>query len=88
MFSLEYSNKICSRVTSNVTPKVFSTKRSVFKRSVVKKISYLSALLYLRFALWWLDLNLQGGPDALKDGFSVGLLIMSSLFNKLNTEIF
>ena len=24
------------------------------------------ALLYLPFALWWLDLKLQSGPDALK----------------------
>ena len=24
------------------------------------------ALLYLRFALWWLDLNLLSGPDALE----------------------
>ena len=26
------------------------------------------ALLYLRFALWWLDLNLLSGPDALQKG--------------------
>ena len=26
----------------------------------------LFALLYLQFALWWLDLNLLSGPDALQ----------------------
>ena len=28
------------------------------------------ALLHLRFALWWLDLNLLSGPDALQKGRS------------------
>ena len=26
------------------------------------------ALLYLRFAIWWLALNLLSGPDALQKG--------------------
>ena len=28
------------------------------------------ALLYLRFTIWWLDLNLLSGPDALQKGRS------------------
>ena len=43
----------------------------------------LFALLYLRFALWCLDLNLLSGPDALKVGGVAEFQIMSSLFNKL-----
>ena len=31
-------------------------------------IDDLFALLYLRFLLWWLDLKLKSGPDALKKG--------------------
>ena len=42
----------------------------------------LAALLYLRFTLWGLDLNLLSGPDALEKGCVAGFHIMSSLFNK------
>ena len=33
-------------------------------------LSRLFAWLYLRFALWWLDLNLLSGPDVLQKGRS------------------
>ena len=32
--------------------------------------------------------ELQRGPDAFKEGFSVGFLLESSLFNKLKKEAF
>ena len=41
------------------------------------------ALLYLRFALWWLHFKLQSGPDAFKKGRVAGFHLMSSLFHKL-----
>ena len=45
------------------------------------------ALLYLRFALWLLDLKLLSGPDALKKGRVAGFHIISSLFNELNKDV-
>ena len=36
------------------------------QRNKSKVGSYVFALVYLRFALCWLDLKLQSGPDALK----------------------
>ena len=45
-------------------------------------------LLYLRIALWWLDLNLLSGPGAVKKGRVSGFHIMSSLFNnKLKKDV-
>ena len=49
----------------------------------------LFALLYLQFALWWLDFNFLGGPALMhqkKDRVAV-LHIMSSLFNKVKKDV-
>ena len=46
------------------------------------------AMLYLRFALWWLDFKLQSSPDALKKGRVAGFYTISSLFNKLKKDVF
>ena len=48
----------------------------------------LAALLYLRFTLWGLDLNLLSGPDALEKGCVAGFHIMSSVFNKFKKTLF
>ena len=42
--------------------------QSLIQSRAGEKQSLLLALLYLRFALWWLDLNLLSGPDALQKG--------------------
>ena len=50
-------------------------------------------MVVIRFAsftirpLWWLDLNLLSGPDALQKGSHLKLNIMSSLFNKLKKDV-
>ena len=44
-------------------------------------------LLYLRLALWWLDLKLICGPDAFKKGRIAGFHNKSSLFNKLIEDV-
>ena len=58
------------------------------KKQVASKINKTFALIYLRFALWWLDLNLLSSPDALKKGRVAGFHIMTSLFNKLKNLFF
>ena len=46
------------------------------------------ALFTIRPLLMLARFELQRGTDALKEGFSAGFLIVSSLFNKLKKEIF
>ena len=52
--------------SGSVIFEIFGTSISKFEKDVIG----LFALLYLRFALWWLDLNLLSGPDALQKGRS------------------
>ena len=40
----------------------------------------------IRFALWWLDLNLLSGPDALQKGRNWNWIFTSFLFNKLKKD--
>ena len=58
-----------------------------FMSKHIKLLVNVFALLYLQFALWWLDLKLQSGPDALKKDCVAGFHIISSLFNKLKKEV-
>ena len=58
-------------------------------------VNIVFVLLFLRFALWWLDLDLLSGPDAFKKRSQLkpsivvaGFHIMLSLFNKLKKTLF
>ena len=57
-------------------------------------VNVVFVLLFLRFALWWLDLDLLSGPDAFKKRSQLkpsivvaGFHIMLSLFKKLEKDV-